>query len=215
MTEKITKKFNPDDHMQDIKGHPYLPVAWRIFWFREEHTDWSIETEVKDNREEKTAIAKAVIKDTTGRIIATAHKTAKPSGIITDYLEKAETGAIGRALALCGYGTQFAPELEEGEEVVDSPIATKNVSTGIVDDSVGATPVTPDKASTAQLAKIRAIYGEKKLSNEAMKELVAKRFKITSHKDLSKKQASEWIEYLLTIEPVKEEVNDILNGEVF
>jgi hypothetical protein len=27
----------------------------------------------------------------------------------SDFLEKAETGAIGRALAALGYGTQFAP----------------------------------------------------------------------------------------------------------
>jgi hypothetical protein len=32
-----------------------------------------------------------------------------------DFVEKAETGAIGRALAMCGYGTQFAPELSEGD----------------------------------------------------------------------------------------------------
>lgn len=31
------------------------------------------------------------------------------------------TGAIGRALAMCGYGTQFAPELEEGPRLADSP----------------------------------------------------------------------------------------------
>ena len=35
----------------------------------------------------------------------------------------AETGAIGRALALCGYGTQFSTELEESN-VVDSPVDT-------------------------------------------------------------------------------------------
>ena len=37
-------------------------------------------------------------------------------------MEKAETGSIGRALALLGYGTQFcADELDEGDRIVDAP----------------------------------------------------------------------------------------------
>jgi hypothetical protein len=36
---------------------------------------------------------------------------------------KAETKAVGRALAMLGYGTQFAPEMDEGERIVDSPVA--------------------------------------------------------------------------------------------
>src|SRR5438105_11900744 len=39
-----------------------------------------------------------------------------------DYGEKAETGAIGRALAGLGYGTQFAPELDEEHRIVDAPV---------------------------------------------------------------------------------------------
>jgi hypothetical protein len=41
-----------------------------------------------------------------------------------DFLEKAETGAIGRALAAAGFGTQFAVEMEDGAAEgapVDSP----------------------------------------------------------------------------------------------
>lgn len=39
-----------------------------------------------------------------------------------DYAEKAQTGAIGRALASVGYGTQFAPELNEEHRIVDAPV---------------------------------------------------------------------------------------------
>ena len=42
--------------------------------------------------------------------------------------EKAETKAVGRALAMLGYGTQFAPELDEGERIVDSPVERKGAS---------------------------------------------------------------------------------------
>jgi ssDNA-binding Zn-finger/Zn-ribbon topoisomerase 1 len=39
-----------------------------------------------------------------------------------DFIEKAETKAVGRALAMLGYGTQFAAdELDEGQRIVDSP----------------------------------------------------------------------------------------------
>jgi len=43
-----------------------------------------------------------------------------------DYAEKAQTGAIGRALASIGYGTQFAPELNEEHRIVDSPVDAGN-----------------------------------------------------------------------------------------
>jgi hypothetical protein len=42
----------------------------------------------------------------------------------TDYAERAETRAIGRALALLGFGTQFVgADLTEGEHVADAPVA--------------------------------------------------------------------------------------------
>ena len=43
-----------------------------------------------------------------------------------DYIEKAETGAVGRALAMCGYGTLQAPEFDEGERIADAPIEKGN-----------------------------------------------------------------------------------------
>ena len=40
-----------------------------------------------------------------------------------DFIEKAETGAIGRALASLGYGTQFTgDELNEAHRIVDAPV---------------------------------------------------------------------------------------------
>jgi hypothetical protein len=59
-------------------------------------------------------VFQAVVKDAQGRVIATASKMETRDDF-ADFVEKAETGAIGRALAMCGYGTQFAPELSEGD----------------------------------------------------------------------------------------------------
>jgi hypothetical protein len=102
----------------------YLPVAPRIAWFRKEHPDWSIITKVMQ-LVDKAVIMKAIIKDASGRIIATARKRETQNGF-PDYIEKAETGAIGRALAMCGYGTLQAPEFDECERLADAPVEKGN-----------------------------------------------------------------------------------------
>lgn len=114
--------FDPKRHMMRVQGgKEYLPVSARLIWFREEHPDWGIMTEsVEINLEKQYAIFKAVIMDENGKTMATATKMENVRGF-ADYLEKAETGSVGRALAYCGYGTQFAPELEEGERIADTP----------------------------------------------------------------------------------------------
>ncbi len=98
----------------------YLPIAARIAWFRREHPDWSIITKMIESAN-KAIVMKAVIRDAGGRIIATARKRETEIGF-PDYIEKAETGAIGRALALCGYGTLQAPDFDEQERLADSPV---------------------------------------------------------------------------------------------
>lgn len=105
--------------LRDMRGKAYLEVAHRVLWMREEHPEWGIETEFLVLTD-KLAIAKATIRDGNGRILAQGTKTETPQGF-ADFVEKSETGALGRALALCSYGTQFALELDEGERIVDAP----------------------------------------------------------------------------------------------
>lgn len=119
--------FNPRDHFINLKGKQYLPVAARIAWFRDECPDWAINTyAVPDLSGTDYCTFAAEILDVNGRLIAKAHKTEHEKHF-ADYREKAETGAIGRALALCGFGTLFAQELEEpitpaGDmRIVDTP----------------------------------------------------------------------------------------------
>lgn len=106
----------------NLKGKDYLQVAHRLVWFRERHPDWSIETDYVFQNE-SSAFCRAVIKDGQGRIMATSHKEESLKDFALGYREKAETGSIGRALALCGFGTQFEPEFDEGHRVVDSPMS--------------------------------------------------------------------------------------------
>lgn len=102
-------------------GKEYLPVSSRLVWFREDHPDWGIVTEpITIDIEKGYAIFKAIVTNADGRPIGSGTKM-ETARAFPDFAEKAETGAIGRALAVCGYGTQFTPELEEGRRIVDSP----------------------------------------------------------------------------------------------
>lgn len=120
--------FNPNDHLMNLKGKAYLEVKWRLVWFRQEHPDWSIRTQIVDlNIEQKYAVFKAIIANENGIIVAEGTKMEDARGF-ADYMEKAETGSIGRALGILGYGTQFAPEFDEVDpsaqnpRIVDAPI---------------------------------------------------------------------------------------------
>lgn len=107
--------FDPKRHLIKVQGgRQYLPVSARLIWFRSEHPDWGIVTEIIEiNNEKQYAIFRATIFNEEGKLIATGTKREDVKGF-GDFIEKAETGSIGRALALCGYGTQFEPEFAEG-----------------------------------------------------------------------------------------------------
>lgn len=111
----------------NLKGKEYLQVMHRIQWFREENPRGSIKTQmIEKGGEGKDAycVFRAEVYMDTDRgpmLVATGHKQESRGGF-DDYIEKAESGSIGRALALCGYGTQFAADdLDEGSRLADSP----------------------------------------------------------------------------------------------
>ena len=116
--------FDFKRHLIKVQGgRTYLPVSARIVWFREQHPDWGVITEaVEINHEKQYAVFRATIFNAEGKIMATGTKKEDVKGF-GDYMEKAETGSVGRALALCGFGTQFSPELDEvgGGRLADSP----------------------------------------------------------------------------------------------
>lgn len=139
-------------------GQEYLEVKYRLVWFREERPEASVSTMYVDLGEQH-AVAKAAISITTDKgvvVLATAHKREDKKHF-EDFMEKAETGAIGRALAACGYGTQFGNELEEGERIVDAPVDTALHPTGATTSavSIGVSPVTNESATTTPSAAKR------------------------------------------------------------
>lgn len=109
----------------NLKGKDYLMVGHRLQWFNEVEQRFRIETEFLLITEEQTvARAKVTVFDTEGREIKTATATKRETKKdFPDHTEKAETSAVGRALAMLGYGTQFAlSDLDEGDRLADSPV---------------------------------------------------------------------------------------------
>jgi hypothetical protein len=118
-------KFDPAQHLIQLPGRggkgptDYLPVAARIAWFRADHPDGKLHV-WKDQIDERIAIFHAQAETSDGAI-AQGWGSETPQDF-KDYIEKASTKAVGRALAALGYGTlQAGDELDEGARIVDTP----------------------------------------------------------------------------------------------
>lgn len=130
-----------------LKGKDYLEVKWRLVWLRLEHPDAQIKTGIAEhNREDGYARAWAEVTLPNGGS-ATGQGT-ETSADFPDYLEKAETKALGRALAALGYGTQFADDWEmlnpDGSpHVVDAPVSPNKKKAPAKASPAAPLPATP------------------------------------------------------------------------
>lgn len=109
----------------NLKGKSYLMVAHRLQWLSEKYPNYTIDTELLSVNDDQTvAKATVVLYDETGKVLRRAQATKRETKKdFNDHTEKAETAAIGRALAMLGLGTQHAlSDLDEGERIVDSPV---------------------------------------------------------------------------------------------
>lgn len=205
-------QFNPSEHLMQIKNKngatDYLPVQWRLVWFREQCPDGTIDTEEITVDLDREVEAEAYVwnneKRRSEKVIKRARGYARYKAIVTDgkggratgtksenaaefpdYVEKAETGAIGRALAGLGYGTQFAPELDESHRIVDSPVERTQSGNGQQQPTI--TPVqqaqeTHAGPTTQQLSSIDKLCeligkpspAQGELTFETAKELIQK-----------------------------------------
>src|SRR6266581_5264997 len=171
-----TAQFNPNEHLIPIKNRggkdaDYLPVQWRLVWFRDACPEGTIETQatfLDFDRETEAESWKwdevqrksvKVVKHAKGAAVFFARVTDGKGGSATgtksetaasfpDFIEKAETGAIGRALAALGYGTQFAPELDEEHRIVDSPV-NRSATNGSESNGYGRKPTASARPATA------------------------------------------------------------------
>ena len=122
------ERFDPRQHLIRIRSRggreaDYLPVPKRVLWLRTEYPEAKTELELI-HFDKDQAIVKATVELPNGARASDYGSETRQE--FADYLEKAATKALGRALAQLGFGTQFAPELEMQEEdgtehVVDTP----------------------------------------------------------------------------------------------
>jgi hypothetical protein len=139
------RQFDPTTHLIRVKGGAeYLEVKWRLAWFRSEQPYGRIMTSIEEHeREAGYARVKARIEfdwiDVSGqpRVAVSESTGTETIKDFPDYLEKAETKAIGRALAALGYGTQFAEDFEMNNpdgtpHFVDTPVRSGASATGNV-----------------------------------------------------------------------------------
>ena len=118
--------------LTNLKGKDYLMVAYRIMWFAEEVPLFHINTQflVLDDNQTVAQVTVVVLNEQ-GQAVRKAVGTKRETkSDFSDHTEKAETGALGRALIQLGYGTQYAlADLEEGHRIVDSPLADVKAAT--------------------------------------------------------------------------------------
>ena len=151
------KSFDPRPHLRRVQSQgqeaDYLDVKWRLAWLRAEHPDARITTDLA-TLNEALAIFRATIEIPNGGS-ATGYGSEMKTDF-PDYIEKAETRAVGRALAALGYGTQFALELDRGNPVLDLDLP----SSGPAEPSpVPARPASKGSSATAPEPQPRSDEG--------------------------------------------------------
>ena len=233
INQKEMKGFNPKEHLISIPRwderakkvvyQDYLEAKWRLVWFKEEHPDWLILTEIKLFPEvgmPQSSLVKATIKDEKGEIKSIewgyAEKVVdeidkktgeKKTTINNKFVEKSVTTAIARALALLGYGTQWAVELEEEriegdeegvkvEELADSPVSIAQATLDEREDEQGNNGNGRGVITEKQAKYVRYLISKIGMTKEQYKELLNAKWGVESSKDLTYSQVSEFIDYL-------------------
>jgi uncharacterized protein YbdZ (MbtH family) len=200
MTERgeNQKHFEASKYLSRLQGKDYLEVKWRLLWLRTEHPEAHIETELVKH-EDGFALFRAMVEIPEGG--SATGWGSETSGDFRDFIEKAETKALGRALAALGYGTQFCEDFDfatpHNGHVVDSPIDTPIRRTAAV--AAAAPRPTQATSNVATPAQLRAIYTIARDQYAMSEHNVAERSMSSygcSPQELTKQQASDFISAL-------------------
>jgi hypothetical protein len=202
-----TNNFDPARHIVRLRGGDYLEVKWRLLWLRQSHPDALIETElVHFDPENKMAVFKAHIAiPNAGSATGWGSET---SDDFKDFIEKAETKAIGRACAALGFGTQHCQDFDydsKGEgRVVDAPVSYPSsnggyrsapASTGNGGGFVSAAGNSGSLATEKQVKFIYATGRDQGLSDEQIVARCKEKIGLTPE-ELTKSSASRFIDML-------------------
>lgn len=210
--------FDPMRVMSKLGGKDYLEVKWRLVWLRDRYPRSVIRTavvELTDQRAVFSAEIMAVDEDGVNMGVGSGHGSETPKDF-GDFIEKAETKAIGRALAALGFGTQFAPDLDEGTRIVDSPVqrpqrpATQRPASNPTPTPINAQQAPqrvtapsepprndPNAITPKQIDMIASMLKACHLTEEDAHAEVRARFGVNRYDGLTRKQGSEYITTLM------------------
>jgi hypothetical protein len=193
----VTPAFEPQKYLTKVSGRDYLEVKWRLVWLRSVHPDAQIETELVQHQGHM-AVFKARVTLPNGA--SATGWGSEGSDDFGDYLEKAETKALGRALAALGFGTQFCPDFDFGAEqqrVVDSPVDIRNARTTRPQSGGQAR----QEATPRQVKYLHAVAREVGLSSDDLEERANQGFGC-SVAELSRRDISTLIEQIQAERPI-------------
>lgn len=182
------KPFDASKYLTTVEGRDYLEVKWRLLWLRTEHPDAVIQTEMVEHREGYALFKARVALPSGGEASGWGSETAAN---FHDYLEAAETKALGRALAALGYGTQFCEDFARSDGAVPQ----------VVDAPVARGPARSTRPGPATGAQIKAVYAIARHDYEWEEPEVDRRVAETYGRppaELSKQEASRLIDDLKT-----------------
>jgi len=183
--------FDPTRYLTKVSGRDYLEVKWRLVWLRSVHPDAQIETELVEHRNNMAVFRARVTIPSGASATGWGSEGTEDFG---DYLEKAETKALGRALAALGFGTQFCWDFEFGadqQRIVDSPVDIHASRDGASRQSQGIR----QEATPRQIKYLHAVAREVGLSNDGLEERAQQTF---GHivAELSRRDVSQLIEQI-------------------
>ena len=123
--------FDPSRYLTKLSGKDYLEVRWRLVWLRKRHPDAKLRTHLHvldeawvtsndGGKQVPRAIFHAQIDIPGGG--CSEGWGSETQNDFKDFIEKAETKAIGRALAALGFGTQFSAHEFGGEGDANRPV---------------------------------------------------------------------------------------------
>jgi hypothetical protein len=178
--------FDPSQHLRSVGGNDYLPVKWCLVWLREEHPEATVETQLVAHVD-TVAIFRAQVRIPTGGS-ATGYGSESASDF-RDYLEKAETKAIGRALRALGYGAQFSTDHEIPAEG-GAPITDISARRSVEDDG--------QPAPAGQITYLRVLAAKIGIDEDTLQARAMAEFGLTLP-SLSRHQATQLSELIRAV----------------
>jgi hypothetical protein len=146
--------FDPTPYLRQLRGRgggDYLDVKWRLLWLRKEHPDAELITEMVEHDQQMAIFKATVTLPTGGKATGYGSETAND---FPDFIEKAETKAIGRALNALGFGAQFGERGDEPASVSPGrPVQERPAARPV---SVAPAPVPLNRAQQAGRPTTRA-----------------------------------------------------------